>query len=156
MATQLNWRPDGGIVAHVPENQLPHYDLPPEAVRIQIDGKPAFHVTLIPKHVMLPYAAAMANLWPGISNAVAEPPVAQLSPKLQVGRETEKQKTSWYVEVENADDYRQFVRKLAELIDLTLRTAGYPPFAYDETGHLFHMTIANDQSGNPLYSPSVP
>jgi hypothetical protein len=47
MATQLNWRPDGGIVVFVPADTLPEYDLPPEATRIQLDGKPASDVTLI-------------------------------------------------------------------------------------------------------------
>ena len=55
MATQLNWRPGGGIVAFVPEDRLPNNDLPPEATPIQLDGKPAFHVTLIGRRVMEPY-----------------------------------------------------------------------------------------------------
>ena len=61
MATQrLDWRPGGGIVAFVPEGTtLPEYDLPPEATRIQMDGKPAFHVTLIARRVMEPYRDAM-------------------------------------------------------------------------------------------------
>jgi hypothetical protein len=55
MATQLDWRPDGGIVAFVPVDRLPKYDLPSKATRIQLHGKPAFHVTLIAKRVMKPF-----------------------------------------------------------------------------------------------------
>jgi hypothetical protein len=80
MATQLNWRPDGGIVALVPEENLPEYGLPPEATRIQIDGKPAFHVTLIAKRMMEPYDDAMTTLWPTI--AAARPRTAGCSAEL--------------------------------------------------------------------------
>src|SRR6187549_2844920 len=83
MATQLDWRPDGGIVAFVPEDTLPEYDLPPEATRIQLDGKPAFHVTLIARRVMEPYQGEMNALWSAIAAAAPEPPVAQLSLELK-------------------------------------------------------------------------
>ena len=36
MDRQLNWRADGGIVAFVPEDRLPEYELPPEATRIHL------------------------------------------------------------------------------------------------------------------------
>ena len=99
MATQrLNWRPDGGIVAFVPEDTLPEYDLPPEATRIHLDGKPAFHVTLIGRHVMERYKDAMATSWPAIAADAPEPPVAELSPELIKACDEEKQKTSWCCE----------------------------------------------------------
>ena len=90
MATQLNWRPDGGIVAFVPEDTLPAYDLPSEATRIQLDGKPVFHVTLIGRRVMEPYKEEMATLWPAIAAAAPEPPVAQLSLELMKACDEEK------------------------------------------------------------------
>ena len=134
MATQLNWRPDGGIVAFVPEDTLPEYDLPPEATRIQLDGKPAFHVTLIARRVMEPYKEEMTTLWPAIADAAPEPPVAQLSPELKKACEAEKQKTSWWVEVINTDAYREYLRVLVDLIDRTLQTAGYRPFINPDDG----------------------
>ena len=102
MATQVNWRPGGGIVAFV-RNTLPvGHHFPSEATRIQLDGKPAFHVTLIARHVMEPYNDAMTTLWPAIADAAPEPPVARLSPELKKACEAGKQKTSWYVKVINA------------------------------------------------------
>ena len=124
MATKLNWRPDGGIVALVPEDTLPVYDLPTEATRIQLNGKPAFHVTLIAKHVMLPYAAALKTLWPAIAEAAPEPPAAQLSSELTKAVDEEKQKTSWWVEVENATEFSEYLPILVDLIDRTLQAAG--------------------------------
>ena len=135
MATQrLNWRPDGGIVAFVPEDTLPKYDLPPEATRIQLDGKPAFHVTLIGRRVMEPYKDEMTTLWPAIAAAAPEPPVAQLSLELIKACDEEKQKTSWVVEVINADAYSEYLRVLVVLIDRTLQTAGYRPFINPDDG----------------------
>ena len=127
MATkQLNWRPDGGIVVFVPEDTLPAYDLPPEATRIQVDGKPAFHVTLIGRRVMEPYKDAMTTLWPAILAAAPEPPVAQLSPELKKAFDAEKQKTSWFVKVINADAYSEYLRVLVALIDRTFQDRWLP------------------------------
>lgn len=119
MATQLNWRPDGGIVAFVGEDTLPPYNLPSEATRIHLDGKPAFHVTLIARHVMEPYKDAMTTLWPAIADAAPELPVAQLSPELDKAFDVEKQKTS------------------------------DRPFINPEMNRQFHVTVANDKGGDP-------
>lgn len=156
MARRLNWRPDGGIVAFVGEDALPEYDLPPEATRIQLGGKPAFHVTLIARHVMEPYKDAMTTLWPAIADAAPEPPVAQLSPELKKACEAGKQKTSWYVKVINADAYSKYLRGLVDLIDQHFRTAGYRPFINPEMDRLFHLTVANDKGGDPMGSVSDP
>ena len=156
MATQLNWRPDGGIVASVPEDTLPEYDLPPEATRIQLDGKPAFHVTLIGRRVMEPYRDAMTTSWPAIAAAAKEPPVAQLSSELKKACNKEKQKTSWFVKVINADVYSEYLRDLVTLIDDHLKTAGKGPFINPEMDRLFHMTVANDRGGDPMDSVSDP
>ena len=136
MATQrLNWRPDGGIVAFVPEDTtLPEYDLPPEATRIQLDGKPAFHVTLIDRHVMEPYKDAMKTSWPAIAADAPEPPVAQLSSELNKACNEEKQKTSWWVHVINADAYSKYLRDLVALIDHHLQTAGKGSFINPRDG----------------------
>lgn len=156
LASQLDWRPGGGVVAHVPPEQVPSYDLPPEASKDQLDGKPAFHVTLIAKDVMLPYAAALASLWSGIADSMPEPPVVQLSPRLRVAVSEEKQRKSWFVDVLNADEYRQFVSALAGAIDSALRAVDYPPFINRDAGRYFHVTIANDQGGDPMKSLSNP
>ena len=158
MATQrLNWRPDGGIVAFVPEDTiLPEYDLPPEATRIHLDGKPAFHVTLIDRHVMEPYKDAMETLWPAILAAAPEPPLAQLSSALNKACNQEKQKTSWWVHVINADAYSKYLRDLVALIDHHLQTAGKGSFINPEMKQEFHMTVANDRGGHPMDSVSDP
>lgn len=156
MTRQLHWRPDGGIVAIVPENTLPEYVLPSEATRIQLDGKPAFHVTLIARRVMQPYKDAMTTLWPAIADAAPEPPVARLSPELKKAFEEEKQKTSWYVNVINADAYREYLRRLVDLIDHKLQNAGYPRFINPELDRPFHLTVANDRGGDPMGSVSDP
>jgi hypothetical protein len=156
LARQLDWRPGGGVVAHVPLEQVPSYDLPPEASKIQLDGKPAFHVTLIAKDVMLPYAPTLASLWSSIADAMPEPPVAQLSPNLRAAVSEEKRRKSWFVDVLNADEYRQFVFELAGAIDSALRAADYPPFINGDADRYFHVTIANDQGGDPMKSLSSP
>ena len=105
----------GPTAASWPSSQktdLPKYDLPSEATRIQLDGKPAFHVTLIAKRVMEPYKDAMTTLWPAIAAAAPEPPVAQLGPELKKACDEEKQKTSWYVNVINADAYSEVSSRL--------------------------------------------
>jgi hypothetical protein len=154
MTTRLNWRPDGGIVAFVPEDTLPEYYLPPEATRIQLNGKPAFHVTLIAKRVMEPYKEEMKTLWPAITDAAPEPPVAQLSLELKKAFDEKKQKTSWYVDVINADSYSEYLRVLVDLIRSHFQTAGYGPFINPEMDRLFHLTVANDKGGNPMDSVS--
>jgi hypothetical protein len=156
MTSRLNWRPDGGIVAWVPTETVPRYDLPPSATPIQQDGKPAFHVTLIPKEVMLPHAEALTKLWPGIAEAASDPPAAQLGPQLQMSFNEEKQRTTWFVDVVNAEDYRRFAGELADLIDRTLRSAGYPGFINTETDRYFHVTIANDDSGRQMHRKPSP
>jgi hypothetical protein len=153
MDRQLNWRADGGIVAFVPEDRLPAYELPPEATRIQLNGKPAFHVTLIGRRVMEPYKDEMATLWPAIARDAPELPVAQLSPELKQACDEEKQKTSWWVDVINADAYREYLRVLVDLIDRHFRTAGYQPFN-PEMNRQFHLTVANDKDGDPMDSVS--
>ena len=155
MATQLHWRPDGGIVASVREDTLPEYDLPSEATRIQLDGKPAFHVTLIAKRVLEPYKDAMTTLWPAIADAAPEPPVAQLSPELKKACDVEKQKTSWWVHVINADAYGEYLRVLVDEIGRKMQTAGYGPFN-PEMNRAFHLTVANDKGGDPMGSVSDP
>lgn len=156
MATQLNWRPDGGIVAFVPEDRLPKYDLPLEATRIQLDGKPAFHVTLIAKRVMQPYKDAMTILWPAIAAAAAEPPDAELSLELKRACDHKKKKRSWYVNVTNAEAYSEYLRRLVELIDHKLQNAGCGRFINPEMDQSFHVTVANDKGGNPMGSVSDP
>jgi hypothetical protein len=156
MATRLNWRPDGGVVAFVPVDRLPKYDLPSEATQIQLEGKPAFHVTLIAKRVMEPYKNTMTTLWPGIAAAAPEPPVAQLSSELKKACDEEKQKTSWYVNVINADAYSKYLHDLVALIDHHLQTAGKGSFINPEMDRLFHLTVANDKGGNPMCSVSDP
>lgn len=94
LARQLDWRPGGGVVAHVPPEQVPWYDLPPEASKIQLDGKPAFHVTLIGKDAMLPYVTALASLWSRTADATPEPPVARLTPPLRMAVSDEKRRKS--------------------------------------------------------------
>lgn len=157
MATQrLNWRPDRGIVAFVPEDTLPEYELPSEATPIQVDGKPAFHVTLIGRRVMEPYKDEMTTLWPAILAAAPEPPVAQLSRELIEASDEERQKTSWVVEVINANAYGEYLRVLVDLIRSHFQTAGYRPFINPMKERPFHMTVANDQGGNPMCSVSAP
>jgi hypothetical protein len=156
MATKLNWRPDGGIVAFVPEDTLPEYGLPSEATQIQLDGKPAFHVTLIDRHVMEPYKEEMKTLWPTIAAAAPEPPVAQLSLELQKAVDEKKQRTSWYVQVMNADAYSEYLRGLVGLIDRHFQTAGYRPFINPEEDRRFHLTVAYDKGGDPMCSVSDP
>ena len=142
MDRQLNWRADGGIVAFVPEDTLPEYELPPEATRIHLDGKPAFHVTLIGRRVMERYKNEMTTLWPAIADAAPEPPVAQLSPELEKAIDDEKKKTSWFVEVINADAYREYLRVLVDLIDRHFQTANYGRFINPMMDRPFHVTIA--------------
>jgi hypothetical protein len=156
MATQLNWRSGGGIVALVSEDTLPPYDLPPEATRIHVDGKPAFHVTLIARHVMAPYEKEMKTLWSGIAAAAREPPVAQLSPELNKAVDKEKKKTSWWVHVINADAYSEYLHGLVDLIRSHFQTVNYPPFINPEIGRTFHLTVANNKGGDPMCSVSDP
>ena len=156
MTTQLHWRPGAGIVASVPEDTLPEYMLPSEATRIQVDGKPAFHVTLIARRVMEPYQDAMKTLWPTIAGDAPEAPVAQLSPELKKACDEKKGKTSWYVDVINANAYREYLRVLVDLIDRKLQNAGYPRFINPEMDRPFHLTVANDKGGDPKGSVSDP
>ena len=154
MATNLNWVPHGGIVAHVPPEQIPRIELPPQATTIRMNGKPAFHVTLIGRLVMLPYATALGNLWPGIADTAPPPPTAQLGQELLLGEDKVKHAKSWIVEVLNAAEFRDYVRELAALIDRTLRAADHGRFINEDVGRRFHVTIANDQGGDPMKSPS--
>ena len=155
MATQLNWRPDGGIVAWVQEDRLPKYDLPPEATRIQQDGKPAFHVTLIGSSALPPYRDAMAAVWPAVLDAAPEPPEVELSPEAGRAHDEVKNKTSWYACVLNPDAYREYLRSLVHLIDQEMRAAGKGAFEPD-FHRRFHVTIANDKGGDPMASVSEP
>ena len=157
MASQLlNWRPDGGIVAFIPEGTLPEYDLPSEATRIHLDGKPAFHVTLIARHVMEPYKDEMKKLWPAIADAAPEPPVAELSAAPEKAVNVERQKTSWFVKVINAEAYSEYLRVLVDLIRSHFQSAGYGSFDNPEMGRPFHLTVANDTGGHALDSVSYP
>ncbi len=105
---------------------------------------------------MEPYKDAMTTLWPAIAADAPEPPVAQLSPELIKAFDEEKQKTSWFVEVINADAYREYLRVLVALIDHTLQTAGYRPFINPMMDRPFHLTVANDKGGDPMCSVSDP
>ena len=105
---------------------------------------------------MEPYKEEMKTLWPAIAAAAPEPPVAQLSPELKKACDEEKQKTSWFVDVINADAYSEYLCDLVELIDHHLQTAGYRPFINPEMDRPFHLTVANDKGGHPMDSVSDP
>ena len=96
----------------------------------------------------------MTVLWPAIAAVAPEPPDAQLSPALDNAVNAEKQKMSWFVKVINADAYREFLRDLVALIDRKMQTAGYPPFVNPMMDRPFHVTVANDQGGDPMGSVS--
>ena len=60
------------------------------------------------------------------------------------------------MEVINADAYSEYLRVLVDLIDRHFQTAGYRPFINPKMDRPFHVTVANDKGGDPMYSVSDP
>ncbi len=140
----LSWVRGGGVVVHVyPEGQ--DWPLPADAVVL-----PSFHVTLIGRKAFLELEDAMADVWDSARTSLTELPQPELDTRVDLA--TDADRKTWYLHVVNQDEFRACAQKLTRTLDQLLSERTGSRFPNPETDRYFHMTVANNQGGDPLKS----
>ncbi len=139
-----SWVREGGVVidVHPPRRDWP---LPTDATPL-----PAFHVTLIGRKVFLEQQDEMAKVWEEVRPILPLPPQAELDATVnQAGNED---RMTWFLHIANQDEFRSYVQELTSILDDAFTRLIGCGFTNPETDRYFHMSVANNQGGDPLKS----
>lgn len=139
-----SWMPGGGVVLEV---HLAGQDwhLPSDATQLSL-----FHVTLIGRKVFLEQQESMAKVWEVVQPTLPLPPQAEL--ETEVRQAVDEDRKTWFLHIANQDHFRSYVQELSGLLhDAFQKVCGFD-FTNPETDRYFHVSIANNQGGDPLKS----
>jgi len=144
MTCQPSWIRGGGVVAHLhPEDQ--DWQLPDEAVPLE-----TFHITLIGRKSFLGKEDAMAAVWAEVASTLPEPPRAELAS--EVHQQAEDDRLTWFLHLVNQEDFTDYVEQLTNILDVAFQKKSGIRFENPENARYFHMTIGNNQGGDPMKS----
>ena len=144
--TGIEWETGGGVIQHLPAEEVPYVDLPAGADQLQYDGVPDFHVTLIGRKALIASDDLLSEFWPQIKALLPASPKVELSPILYESRDEGRR--TWFLHVENQRELRQFANALSRAI----RSVSAGTFENPETHRYFHVSVANNAGGDPLRS----
>jgi hypothetical protein len=142
----LSWQPGGAIVAEVDAALVPDVPLPIQATRR------GYHVTLLGRASLQPVAPVLGRVWLELLVNLREPPVPVLKPVLALATDPERQRRTWFLRVENPEVFALYVLELTECMDDAVRRINQTGFVNGEQDRFFHVSVANDQGGDPLLS----
>ncbi|MEO8497716.1 MAG: metallophosphoesterase [Planctomycetota bacterium] len=138
------WSPGGGVVLDVHPARR-DWQLPSDATPL-----PSFHVTLIGRKVFLEYMDAMVGVWEFVRRTLPLPPYPELDTRVKLA--TDEHRKTWFLDIVNQDDFSDYARQLTTILDAEFRHCMGIGFPNAETDRYFHMSIANNQGGDPLKS----
>jgi len=139
-----SWVPGGGIVLEVHMARR-DWQLPSDATPL-----PSFHVTLIGRKVFLENMDAMVGVWDSVRKTLPQPPYPDLD--TTVNLETDKNRKTWFLDIINQDAFRDYTRQLTGILNDEFRRCIGIGFPNPKTDRYFHMSIANNQGGDPFKS----
>lgn len=139
-----SWVPGGGVVLEVhPARQ--DWQLPDDATQL-----PSFHVTLIGRKVFLEQQDAMAKVSGNVRKRLSIPPYPELDTTVKLA--TDEDRRTWFLEIANQDDFRDYAQQLTSILDDEFRRCLGIGLSNPETDRYFHMSVANNRGGDPLES----
>lgn len=144
-ATYLpSWTRGGGIVVHA--NREPQdWQLPSEAVAL-----PSFHITLIGRKVFLGQEDAMADAWESVRRLLPLPPGPELDKHVTLA--TDEERKTWFLHIINQDNFRDYVEQMTSILNDAFRQRSGSGFVNPDTDRYFHLSVANNQGGDPMKS----
>ena len=150
----LDWKLGKGVVAWIDQNCLPTVTLPPEAHRIVIDGKPAYHVTLLRRREIEPAQEAMSIVWPNVVQQPLLIPQPRIISGIQTAGDASDGDKVWFLLIDNGPEFDAALQKLLVLLHESFSQAGWPNTLIQPETKRWHVTIANTRGGDPLLSSS--
>jgi len=109
---------------------------------------PAFHVTLIGRKVFLEQQDMMAKVWETMRSSLPLPPEPEFD--TAVNQAVDEDRKTWFLHIANQDEFRCYVEELTSVFeDAFTRLVGCD-FTNAETDRYFHMSVANNQGGDPF------
>ena len=155
-ASAPTWSPGAALVVPVDPSIAADFVLPSEASPIVEGGAPALHVTLLSRAALAPIAEALAPRWGDVLAGLPDPPPIRLDGPLRRAHDAARNRASWYVPVADPEAWRAYTADVSAAIDAALRAADAPGISTDEPQRVFHVTLANDQGGDPYGSIGRP
>jgi hypothetical protein len=143
-----SWVPGGGVVIDVDPTDR-GWQLPADATQLQ-----SFHVTLIGRKVFLEQQDEMAKVWEELRPTLPLPPHAELD--TTVNQAVDKDRKTWFLRILNQDQFLSYVKELTSILDDAFNRFGGGSFTNPETDRYFHLSVANNQGGDPLKSIGSP
>ena len=139
-----SWVREGGVVVEVhPVGR--DWQLPADATQL-----PSFHVTLIGRKVFLEQQDEMAKVWKEVQPTLPLPPQAEL--ETVVNQAVDEDRKTWFLHVTNQDEFRSYVQELTSILDGAFTRLTESGLTNPESDRYFHMSVANNQGGDPLES----
>jgi hypothetical protein len=138
------WVPGGGVVIHVHPTRR-DWRLSADATPL-----PSFHVTLIGRKVFLEQQDAMTKVWGSVRKRLSMPPYPELDTTVKLA--TDEDRKTWFLEIVNQDDFRDYAQQLTSILDDEFRLCMGIGLSNPETDRYFHMSVANNRGGDPLES----
>jgi hypothetical protein len=138
------WVPGGGVVLAVhPVRQ--DWQLPADAIQL-----PSFHVTLIGRKPFREQQDMMAKIWEAVRTSLPLPPEPEL--ETAVNQAIKDDRKTWFLPIINQDEFRSYVEKLTRILDDAFSRLIGHDLTHLETDRYFHVSIANNQNGDPFKS----
>jgi hypothetical protein len=148
--------PARALIVPVPPTFGDGLALPPGAVPLRDEAGPALHVTLLSRHTLAPIEEALRARWAALAPTLPPPPRPAPDGPVRRAHDPARGQTSWYVVLAEQAAWRAHVAAVVAAIDAALRRDGLGGFAASEPDRVFHVTLANDQGGDPHRSIAAP
>ena len=92
----------------------------------------------------------MAKVWEGVRPILPLPPQAELD--ATVNQAVNEDRRTWFLHIANQDEFRSYVQELTNILDDAFTRLIGCGFTNPETDRYFHMSVANNQGGDPFKS----
>jgi hypothetical protein len=92
----------------------------------------------------------MAQVWETVRPTLPLPPQAEL--EAAMNQAVDEDRMTWFLHIANQHDFQSYVQELTSILDDAFNRLIECGFTNHETGRYFHMSVANDQGGDPLKS----
>ncbi len=111
---------------------------------------PHFHITLLGRKRFLDVENEMARVWQSVCIVLSTSPNPDLGAEVHLAVDDDRK--TWFRSVVNQGDFRSYVRVLKRILDENFRHLCGIGFTNPETDRYFHVSIANNQGGDPMKS----
>ena len=92
----------------------------------------------------------MAKVWKEVQPTLPLPPQAKLD--ATVNQAVDEDRKTWFLHIANQDEFQSYVQELTSILDGAFTRLTESGLTNPETDRYFHMSVADDQGGDPLKS----